>query len=87
LAQANAIDLAGTALVFCEAHELEFDDAESQWRTFKPEPSFTTQVVLPISKVLKGYDVVTFSAGTGAECSPPSRNALAADVETNHIAC
>jgi len=83
LAQENAIDLAGTTLVFYEVHELEFDDAECQWRTFKPEPSFTTQVVLPIEKALKGYDVVTFSAGTGAECSPLSCNALAADVETN----
>ena len=83
MAQANAIDLTGTTLVFYEVHGLEFDDAESQWRTFNPEPSFTTQVVLPIEKVLKGCDVVTFSAGTGAEYSPLSCNALAADLETN----
>jgi hypothetical protein len=62
---------------------MEFDDTEGQWRTFKPEPSFTTQVAPPIEKALKGYDVVTFSARTGAECSPLSCNALAADVETN----
>jgi len=83
LAHANAIGLAGTTRVLYEVHELECDDAESQCRTFKPEPSFITQFVLPIAKVSKGDDVETFSAGTGAECSPLACNASAADVETN----
>ena len=32
---------------------------------------------------LEGYDVVTFSARTSAECSPLSCNVLAAEMETN----
>lgn len=49
----------------------------------KAEPSFKTEVVPPPAKVLEGYDVVTFSAGTRAECSPLSCNGLAADIEVN----
>jgi hypothetical protein len=83
LARRNSIDLTGTSLFFYEAHDLEFDDADDQWRTFKPEASFPTQVVLPTERTLRGYDVVTFSARTSAECSPLSCNSLATEVETN----
>ncbi len=83
LAQEHAIDLTGTSLFYYEAHDLEFDEARSQWTSFKPEPSFTTKVVVPPRRVLEGYDVVTFSLGTSAECSPLSCNALATEVETN----
>ena len=51
--------------------------------SFKPEPSFPTHVVVPIEKVLEGYDVVSFSGSTSAECSPLSCNSLATEVETN----
>jgi hypothetical protein len=40
-------------------------------------------VLPPHTRTLEGYDVVTFSAGTSAECSPLSCNALARDVPTN----
>ncbi len=83
LAQENCIDLEGTSLFYYEVHELEFHEARSQWTSFRPEPSFTTKVVVAPRKVLVGYDVVTFSVGTAAECSPLSCNALATDVETN----
>lgn len=83
LAQENAIYLQGTRLFYYEVHELEFDEVRSQWTNFKPEPSFTTKVVVPSRTVLEGYDVVTFSARTSAECSPLSCNALATEVETN----
>jgi hypothetical protein len=83
LARQNSIDLTGVRLFFYEVHELEFADTEGRWTTFEPEPSFTTQVVLPAEKALEGYDVVTFSAKTSAECSPLSCNSLAAEVETN----
>ena len=83
LGQQNSIDLKGTRLFFYEVYELEFDDGEMQWRSFKPEPSFPTQVVLPTQKALEGYDVVTFSMGTSAECSPLSCNYLANEVEAN----
>jgi hypothetical protein len=83
LAHENSIDLTGTSLFYYESHELEFDEASQQWLSFEPEPSFTTDVVVPDRQVLEGYDVVTFFAGTTAEHSPLSCNALAAKVETN----
>ncbi len=83
LAQQNAIDLTGTKLFYYEVHDREFDDTEGQWVTFEPESSFKTEVVSPSEKALEGYDVVTFSVRTSAECSPLSCNSLATEVETN----
>lgn len=83
LAGDNRIDLTGTVLFFYEVHDLQFDDTAGQWAAFKPDPSFTTRVTVPQRKVLVGYDVLTFSVGTSAECSPLSCNALAVEVETN----
>jgi hypothetical protein len=83
LARERAIDLAGTTLFFYEVYEREYKDAESQWKSFKAEPAFPTRVILPSGKTLEGYDVVTFSTGTSAECSPLSCNSLATEVETN----
>jgi hypothetical protein len=83
IAREESIDLAGTTLFFYEAHEREFNDPEGRWTTVKPEPSFTTDVVVPAPKSLEGYDVVTFSVRTSAECSPLSCNMLASEVETN----
>ena len=83
LARQNSIDLTGTRLFFYEVYELEFGAGEAKWTAFKPEPSLTTQIVLPHKKTLEGYDVVTFYARTSAECSPLSCNSLATEVETN----
>lgn len=83
LAQQNAIDLTGTKLFYYEVHDREFDDSEGQWVTFEPESSFKTEVVSPSEKALEGYDVVTFSVRTSAECSPLSCNSLATEVETS----
>lgn len=81
LADDHALDLTGTKLFYYEIHDREFD--EGQWATFRPEPSFKTAVVVPEQKTLEGYDVVTFSAKTSAECSPLSCCALADEIETN----
>jgi len=83
LGQQKSIDLTGTRLFFYEVHELEFDDVENQWTSFKPEPSLPTHVVVPTEKVLEAYDVVGFSGSASAECSPLSCNSLATEVETN----
>ena len=83
LAQEKAIDLSQTSLFYYEVYELAFDEVEGQWLPFAPEPSFPLQVIATTHKTLVGYDVVTFSMGNGAECSPLSCNALAAEVETN----
>jgi hypothetical protein len=83
LAGERGINLAGTSLFYYEVHELEFDGTGARWTPFRPEPSFPTQVVPPADKALAGYDVVTFSAGSSAECSPLSCNLLAREVQTN----
>jgi hypothetical protein len=83
LSDAESIDLSGTSLFYYEVYELEFNEADGQWIPFSPEPSFTTQVIEPRSKILEGYDVVSFSMRTSAECSPLSCNSLATEVETN----
>jgi hypothetical protein len=83
LAADNSLDLIGTSLFFYEVHELQFDDSANRWSAFGPDASFTTRVVLPRERMLEGYDVVTFFAGTTAEHSPLSCNSLAAEVKTN----
>jgi hypothetical protein len=83
LAQKHSIDLTGTQLFFYEVFEHQFNDQTNQWVEFEPERSFTTQVLLPTSPTLEGYDIVTFSVGTTPECSPLSCNSLASELETN----
>jgi hypothetical protein len=83
LAQDHSIDLNGTHVFYYEVYELEFDEEENEWMEFEPGSSFTTNVVLPSRKVLEGYDIVSFSLGTNAQCSPLSCNHLASEVETN----
>jgi hypothetical protein len=83
LAAEIGIDLAETTLFFYEAYELQIDETSGRWTEISPDSSFPTQVVLPKSKALVGYDIVTYSCGTTAECSPLSCNQLALEVETN----
>ena len=83
LARRESIDLAGTTLFFYEVHDQQFVDDSSSWEPVHPEPSLETQVAIPASPTLQGYDVVTFQAGTSPECSPLSCNGMAADVTTN----
>lgn len=83
VAQEHSIDMEGISFFYYEVHELEFDEQENEWIQFEAEPAFTTSVVVPSRKVLEGYDIVSFSAGTNAECSPLSCNRLASEVETN----
>lgn len=83
LAQEQAIDMHETTLFYYEVYELEFDEQESTWLKFDSELPFDTQVVPPPHKILEGYDIVSFSVGTNAECSPLSCNILTSEVETN----
>jgi len=81
VARQNGVDLTGTALFFYEVHERQWNG--DQWVAFQQEDSFATNVIPPAAKALEGFDVVTFRAGTSAECSPLSCNSLASEVETN----
>jgi len=81
VAQENSIDLTGTSLFYYEVHELEFDG--KSWHAFGPEPSIPTNVQMPSTKQLEGFDVVTFRNKNAPECSPLSCNHLAEEVVTN----
>jgi hypothetical protein len=81
LAREHSIDLEGTSLFYYEAYEQEFDG--DKWLEFSPEPSFSTNVVVPSSNQLEGFDVVTFYVRTSPECSPLSCNSMAKELPTN----
>jgi hypothetical protein len=82
IADEHAVPLEGTALFFYEVYEQQYL-GDNEWEDFQPESSFTTCVVAPESPRLQGFDVVTFSVGTIAECSPLSCNHLAGGVDVN----
>lgn len=73
----------GMTLFYYEAFEEEYDEDAQQWLPFGPEPSFATNVEIPKSARLAGYDVATFSQRNKPECSPLSCNGLAAELTVN----
>lgn len=79
-AVANEIDLHGSMLFFYEAYESEFDGPDRL--PILPDAMFETQVLVPLTKYLQGFDVVTFCDGPNSH-SPLSCNGIAADVKTN----
>src|SRR5450432_1298584 len=79
-ADANEIDLHGASLFFHEAYEPEFDGDDRL--PILPDAAFETQVLVPVSKHLEGFDVVTFCDGPNSH-SPLSCNSVAADIKTN----
>jgi hypothetical protein len=81
LAQEHSIPLEGTTLFYYEVYASEFDG--KNWIPYEPETSFPTNVTLPPSKSLAGFDVVTFFAKNAPECSPLSCNGMAEGVTTN----
>ena len=82
IAKEDSVDLSETKLFYYEVYPLEFDDND-EWKPFAPEDSFTTDIQLPESKNLDGYDIVTFSQRNSAECSPLSCNLLANTIPVN----
>lgn len=83
LAAEHSISLADCKVFYYEVYEQEFDDEQEKWQPFGSDSAFKTSVVVPRSKQLEGFDVVTFSVHTSPECSPLSCNGLAEDLETN----
>ena len=79
----SSIDLSGTRMFYYEVYELQFDADEGRWVPFEPEDSFGTDVLVPATKKLEGYDVVTFFARSSPEHSPLSCNDLAKSIDTN----
>lgn len=83
LAVAHGISLDEMTLFYYRVHEKQWHPESRSWLEFSPEPSFTTNVIIPDQHLVAGYDVVTYSTGNSAECSPLSCNLLAEDVPTN----
>jgi hypothetical protein len=78
------IDLSGTTFLYYEGYAQEYDP-ESGWAAYQPNPYFPVQVIPPEKKILRGFDVVTFSHDNSAECSPLSCNGLAAEMPVNEF--
>lgn len=83
MAQEQSINLAGTAMVYYEVYEQEYEEDKGQWDPYAPEPCFRTNVRVPDQKLLMGFDVVSFTAQTSPECSPLSCHSLADEIQTN----
>ncbi len=77
------VSLSGTSLFYYEIHELEFDRERCEWVPFMPEHAFKTDVVVPATSRLEGYDVVSCFGGSSPECSPLSCNGLASSLPVN----
>lgn len=82
IAQEHSIDLSATKIFYYEVFEKEFDQDAGE-KTFKLEASFKTNVDHPRLKQLEGFDVVSFSTGSAAGCSPLSCNYLANEINVN----
>ncbi len=83
LAKENHILLTGMKLFYYSAYEKQWDDDNRQWQPFDAERTFTTDIEQPVDVVLQGYDIVSFSGQTSAECSPLSCNGMAQEIEVN----
>ena len=82
VAEEESIVLTGSKLFFYEVYNLEFHE-DNSWKPFEPEATFTTDIKKPGFKNLEGYDIVTFSCGNTAQCSPLSCNWLANTIPVN----
>ncbi|HUJ31332.1 MAG TPA: hypothetical protein VLY23_08640 [Candidatus Acidoferrum sp.] len=81
IAREESVDLAETSLFYYEVYDREFDG--ESWHPYEPEASFPTQILVPSSKQLEGFDVATFSCRNVPEHSPLSCNYLANEILTN----
>lgn len=83
VATEHDIALSGPTLFYYEAYEYEFDEDSKNWLAFSSEPSFFTDVQVPMNKSLRGLDVTTFNMNSTPECSPLSCNSLARSIPVN----
>lgn len=83
IAARKSVDLEHASFFYYEILERQFDEEGREGALPAPDAAIATNVVIPKTKVLQGFDVVTFSAGAGPECSPLSCNSLALDLAVN----
>ncbi len=84
IAAEYGVSLEGALMFYYEVYEEQYDDNENKWVPFAPESTFETAVIIPSRRELQGYDVVSFSGQTCAECSPLSCNHMAEELEVNN---
>lgn len=83
LAQSQGIPLDEMTPFFYQTYEKQWNSETEKWQDFALKNSFETNVEIPDKKVVRGYDVVTYSTGNNAECSPLSCNSLAMEILVN----
>jgi hypothetical protein len=83
LAREHSLDLSDCRWFYYEGHETAFDATVRAWLPYASKPSFETPIQPPTGAILRGYDIVTYAAGTNAECSPLSCNYKAEEIVTN----
>lgn len=83
VAKTDSIDLSIQKILYYELYEKQFDEKKQLWLPFEAEASLVTNVLIPASRQLLGFDVVSFNVQTSPECSPLSCNNLAESIDVN----
>lgn len=84
IAKDKGASLDRLTLFFYWMYEKEWDSDDEQWHEISPNESFHTNVQIPEKLQKHGYDVVTYTSGNAAECSPLSCNHYASEFDTNN---
>lgn len=83
IAANDGVDLRPMTPFFYRVYPYQWD-GNSNWLAIEPDPAFETAVLDPGPSARPvGFDVVTYSAGNAAECSPLSCNHYAETIEVN----
>ncbi|MBX9667073.1 MAG: hypothetical protein K2X93_05610 [Candidatus Obscuribacterales bacterium] len=83
IVRSEGINISFCTLFYFEVFEQQYDEYLKSWSEFKSDAAFPTNVILPKEKTLEGFDVVTYTADSSAECSPLSCNSLATEIDVN----
>jgi hypothetical protein len=82
LARSVGAEFAQLTLFYYEAWPQEYHEGSDSWEPLRA-PAMPVNVEPPAAAQRLGYDVASWSTGSGAECSPLSCNRLAAEIEVN----
>jgi len=83
LALEHSLNISDCRWFYYEAHGLAYDENTGGWVSISAEATLPTSVQPPPEAILRGFDVVTYTFGNMAECSPLSCNYMAKEVVTN----
>lgn len=83
IAGEKKIDLGRATVFYYEIYEKSFDEDGVENSLTDAGIYLSANVERPAKKTLRGFDVVSFSTGSGPECSPLSCNGLAREQKVN----